>query len=170
MATALSDQRRSLQQEIASVLEKGPHRADPLPVAPKADPRAQPSAGAKPAADSGARLPNFPDWRAEQTAAQADAKRELMSFDFGTVVPQREDASAKALAAEAKPATETLAPKVDADKPETAEEFARIAVACWIEQQCRARSQWYRSAQRRGFPAVVARAGQAGRRCVCAGC
>ena len=106
MATALSDQRRSLQQEIASVLEKGPHRADPLPVAPKADARAQPGAGAKPAADSGARLPNFPDWRAEQTAAQADAKRELMSFDFGTVVPQREDAVRQGAAAEAKPAAE----------------------------------------------------------------
>ncbi len=35
VATALSDQRRSLQQEIASVLEKGPQRADPQPAAPK---------------------------------------------------------------------------------------------------------------------------------------
>ena len=30
VATALSDQRRSLQQEIASVLEKGPQRARPI--------------------------------------------------------------------------------------------------------------------------------------------
>ena len=30
VATALSDQRRSLQQEIASVLDKGPRRTEPL--------------------------------------------------------------------------------------------------------------------------------------------
>jgi len=118
VATALSDQRRSLQQEIASVLEKGPQRGDPLPIAPKADAHSLPGAGAKPVADTGSRLPNFPDWRAEQTAAQTDAKRELMSFDFGTVVPQREDASAKTPTAGAKPAGEPVAPKVDADKPE----------------------------------------------------
>jgi cell pole-organizing protein PopZ len=118
VATALSDQRRSLQQEIASVLEKGPQRGDPLPIAPKADAQSLPGAGAKPTVDSGARLPNFPDWRAEQAAAQTDAKRELMSFDFGTVVPQREGASAKIPAAEAKPAAEPVAPRVDADKLE----------------------------------------------------
>ncbi len=78
VATALSDQRRSLQQEIASVLEKGPRHADPLSEAPA------------PKVD-GPRLPNFPDWRNEAAAGQADGKRELMSFDFGTVVPQRED-------------------------------------------------------------------------------
>jgi cell pole-organizing protein PopZ len=118
VATALSDQRRSLQQEIASVLEKGPQRGDPLPIAPKADAQSLPGAGVKPTVDNGARLPNFPDWRAEQAAAQTDAKRELMSFDFGTVVPQREGAAAKTLAAEAKPAAEPVAPTVDADKLE----------------------------------------------------
>ncbi|MEO8420263.1 MAG: DUF2497 domain-containing protein [Hyphomicrobium sp.] len=124
VATALSDQRRSLQQEIASVLEKGPQRADPQPAASKADAHSISGAGSKPVTDSGGHLPNFPDWRAEQAAAQSDAKRELMSFDFGTVVPQREDASAKAAAAEAKPAAEPATSKVDTDKSEGRTEAA----------------------------------------------
>jgi cell pole-organizing protein PopZ len=121
-ATALSDQRRSLQQEIASVIEKGPRRADPLSEAPA--PRANPDAA--PAADSnGPRLPNFPDWRSEAAAGQPDGKRELMSFDFGTVVPQREDQSAKtAAAADAKlvaaqPSAEAEAPKTGAENAQS---------------------------------------------------
>jgi cell pole-organizing protein PopZ len=77
------------------------------------------------AADSnGPRLPNFPDWRSE-AAGQPDGKRELMSFDFGTVVPQRESQSAKsAPAADAKPvaaqpSAEAEAPKSGAGKAES---------------------------------------------------
>ncbi|MBC7831869.1 MAG: DUF2497 domain-containing protein [Hyphomicrobium sp.] len=104
VATALSDQRRSLQSEIASVLEKGPRGADAPNAASALSPRAD--SGPAPApSSSGHRLPSFPEWRAEQASAQPDNKRELMSFDFGTVVPQREEQSAKPqVAAEAKPA------------------------------------------------------------------
>ncbi len=90
-----------LQSEIASVLEKGPHRADAPNAASGLSPRAD--TGRAPGADTGGhRLPSFPEWRAEQASTQAENKRELMSFDFGTVVPQREEQSAK-VAAEAKP-------------------------------------------------------------------
>lgn len=113
VATALSDQRRSLQQEIASVIEKGPRHADPLSEAPA------------PAADSnGPRLPNFPDWRSEAAAGQVDGKRELMSFDFGTLVPQREDQSAKtAPAADAKPVA--AQPSAEAEAPKAGAENAQ---------------------------------------------
>ena len=58
-------------------------------------------------------MPSFPEWRAEQASTQAENKRELMSFDFGTVVPQREEQSAK-VAAEAKPT-----PKPDGEDSES---------------------------------------------------
>ena len=104
VATALSDQRRSLQSEIASVLENGPRGADAPNAASALNPRAD--TGRAPAASTGGhRLPSFPEWRAEQASAQPDNKRELMSFDFGTVVPQREEQTAKTQgAAETKPA------------------------------------------------------------------
>jgi cell pole-organizing protein PopZ len=109
VATALSDQRRSLQQEIASVLEKGPRNVDPLSETPatNANLHALPESGTVQGDTSGPRLPNFPDWRSEQTPVPPDGKRELLSFDFGTVVPQREDRSARSasVAADAKPAS-----------------------------------------------------------------
>jgi cell pole-organizing protein PopZ len=116
VATALSDQRRSLQSEIASVLEKGPRQADAANAASGLSPLAD--TGRAPAADPrGHRFPSFPEWRAEQVSAQPDGKRELMSFDFGTVVPQREEQSAKTQgAAEAKPVARPVTegtPKAD---------------------------------------------------------
>jgi cell pole-organizing protein PopZ len=122
VATALSDQRRSLQSEIASVLEKGPRGADAPNAASGLSPLAD--TGRAPAADtSGHRLPSFPEWRAEQASTQADNKRELMSFDFGTVVPQREERSAKTqIAAEAKPTARPVTeatPKADAEGSES---------------------------------------------------
>jgi cell pole-organizing protein PopZ len=126
VATALSDQRRSLQQEIASVLEKGPRHADPLSEvqATSANLHALPESGAAQGDTSGPRLPNFPDWRNEQTPVPPEGKRELLSFDFGTVVPQREDRSGKsaAVAADAKPASPASAEpasKGDSQKPES---------------------------------------------------
>jgi cell pole-organizing protein PopZ len=108
VATALSDQRRSLQSEIASALEKGPRGVDAPNAASALNPRAD--TGRTPVASPGGhRLPSFPEWRAEQAAAQPDNKRELMSFDFGTVVPQREEQSAKTqVGAEAKPAAQPV--------------------------------------------------------------
>jgi cell pole-organizing protein PopZ len=118
VATALSDQRRSIQQEIASVLDKSPRRTEPLSEASAPGSHRQAPPDAAPGADSnGPRLPNFPDWRNEAAASQPDGKRELMSFDFGTVVPQREDQSAKSTpAADAKSATQPSA-EVEASKP-----------------------------------------------------
>ena len=58
---------------------------------------ALPESGAAQGDTSGPRLPNFPDWRNEQPPVPPEGKRELLSFDFGTVVPQREDRSAKSL-------------------------------------------------------------------------
>jgi cell pole-organizing protein PopZ len=117
VATALSDQRRSLQQEIANVIEKGPHglSADALGEASTPDTtstnvgvaglHALPNAGSSPAPEtSGPRLPNFPDWRGESATGATEAKRELLSFDFGTVVPQRENETAKVSAPAAEPA------------------------------------------------------------------
>jgi cell pole-organizing protein PopZ len=124
VATALSDQRRSLQQEIASVLEKGPRHADPLSeaLATNANLHALPESGTVQGDTSGPRLPNFPDWRSEPTPVPPEGKRELLSFDFGTVVPQREDRSAKSSSADAKPASQASAEpasKADAQKLES---------------------------------------------------
>jgi cell pole-organizing protein PopZ len=126
VATALSDQRRSLQQEIASVLDKGPRNADPLSEAQttSANLHTLPESGAVQGDTSGPRLPNFPDWRNEQTPVPPEGKRELLSFDFGTVVPQREDRSAKSasVAADAKSASQANAEpasKADSQKLES---------------------------------------------------
>ncbi len=117
VATALSDQRRSLQAEIASVLEKGPRGADAPNAASALGPRAD--TGRAPGADTGGhRLPSFPEWRAEQASPQADNKRELMSFDFGTVVPQREEQSAKARPRPSRPHPQAT-PKADAENNES---------------------------------------------------
>jgi len=116
VATALSDQRRSIQQEIASVLDKSPRRTEPLSEVSAPGSHRQASPDAAPGADSnGPRLPNFPDWRNEAAASQPDGKRELMSFDFGTVVPQREEQAKSTLAADAKSAAQPSA-EVDASK------------------------------------------------------
>ena len=122
VATALSDQRRSLQAEVASVLEKGPRGADATNAASALGPRVD--SGRAPGADTGGhRLPSFPEWRPEQASVQPDNKRELMSFDFGTVVPQREEQSAKTQgAAEAKPAARPgtgTTPKADTENNES---------------------------------------------------
>ena len=92
VATALSDQRRSLQQEIASVLDKGPRRTDPLSEAARRRVAKRHRAVA-PAADGDAAPADSDGARA--APAQPTANVELLSFDFGTVVPQREDQSAK---------------------------------------------------------------------------
>lgn len=130
VATALSDQRRSLQQEIANVIEKGPRSlsADALGEASTPDTtstnvgvaglHALPNAGSSPAPEtSGPRLPNFPDWRGESATGAPEGKRELLSFDFGTVVPQREDQTAKVsapVAETAKPVTPQSSPTANA--------------------------------------------------------
>ena len=126
VATALSDQRRSLQQEIASVLDKGPRNAEPLSEAQttSANRHTLLESGAVQGDTSGPRLPNFPDWRNEQTPVPPEGKRELLSFDFGTVVPQREDRSAKSasVTADAKPASQVTAEpasKADTQKLES---------------------------------------------------
>ncbi len=108
VATTLSDQRRSLQQEIASVLEKGSRGniIDPLsgasathaaPAANRLDNVHQlPESPAAPsAAASGHRQANIGNWDTPQAPHANGEKRDLMSFDFGTVVPQRDSQGAK---------------------------------------------------------------------------
>ncbi len=112
VATALSDQRRSLQQEIASVLDKGARGTviDPLG-------QAAASQGT-PATDTGGpQMPNFPDWTNQPAAPAGDEKRDLMSYDFGTVVPQRETPAARS-APEARAAIDKAEIKPDAQPAE----------------------------------------------------
>ena len=67
---------------------------------------------------------------ARAAAGQPDGKRELLSFDFGTVVPQREDQSAKA-GADAKPAVVDETPRAEAEKAENkVEQSARSRACC----------------------------------------
>jgi cell pole-organizing protein PopZ len=123
VATALSDQRRSLQQEIATALEKGPRGTviDPLgyatgsqatPAAARGDGVRLPEGSASPApAGLDPQLPSFPSWNNQSAKPARDDSQELLSFDFGTVVPQQETSLKGASAgSEAKPS---------ADKPES---------------------------------------------------
>lgn len=123
VATALSDQRRSLQQEIATALEKGPRGTviDPLgfttglqstPAAARGEGVRLPEGSASPApAGKEPQLPSFPAWNNQSAKPARDDSPELMSFDFGTVVP-RQETSLKAA-----PATSEAKPS--ADKPES---------------------------------------------------
>jgi cell pole-organizing protein PopZ len=107
VATALSDQRRSLQAEIATALDKSPRGGnviDPLgEVSAQSKPAASrlgnvhpsPNTAPAPADTSGPRLPGFADRDREQPKQGSDDARDLLSFDFGTVVPQRESPAAK---------------------------------------------------------------------------
>jgi cell pole-organizing protein PopZ len=103
VATALSDQRRSLQQEIATALEKGPSRGtviDPLgfTTGPQSTPASARSEGvrlpdgsaATAPASPGPQLPNFPGVNSQSASPARDTSQEHMSFDFGTVVPQQD--------------------------------------------------------------------------------
>lgn len=139
VATALSDQRRSLQQEIASVLEKGPRaglvdpiaeasqsRSAPTPARPD-NVRALPEAAAPSRDTSGPRLPSFPDWRNEPVVPTSDDKQDLLSFDFGTVVPQRDAPGAKGAPAsgDVKAAGEKLETKAE---PQSGEDSRVISI------------------------------------------
>lgn len=101
VATALSDQRRSLQQDVIGALDRdsrfeGKNGFDALPnrAVSRLDNvhRLPETSGAQSAADvGGPRLPSFPEWRSGPASAELSAeKRDLLSFDFGTVVPKHE--------------------------------------------------------------------------------
>jgi cell pole-organizing protein PopZ len=123
VATALSDQRRSLQQEIATALEKGPRGTviDPLgfttgsqstPAAARGEGVRLPEGSASPApAGNEPQLPSFPGWNNQSAKPARDDNQELLSFDFGTVVPQQETSL------KAAPATGEAKPS--ADKPDS---------------------------------------------------
>ncbi|MTD96064.1 DUF2497 domain-containing protein [Hyphomicrobium sp. xq] len=122
VATALSDQRRSLQQEIATAIEKGPRGTviDPLgyatgsqstPAAARGEGVRLPEGSASPApAGNEPQLPSFPAWNQSAKPTRDDSP-ELLSFDFGTVVPQQETSL--------KAAPATSEGKPSADKPES---------------------------------------------------
>ncbi len=123
VATALSDQRRSLQQEIATALEKGPRGtvidplgfttgSQPTPAAARGDGVRLPEGSASPGpAGNEPQLPSFPAWNNQSAKPARDEGPELLSFDFGTVVPQQETSL------KAAPATSEAKPS--ADKPES---------------------------------------------------
>jgi cell pole-organizing protein PopZ len=119
VATALSDQRRSLQQEIATAIEKGPRGTviDPLgfttgspatPASARGDGVRLPDGPAAPA--PAALEPQLPSWNSQSAKPARDDNQGHLSFDFGTAVPQQ-DAIAKA----APPSSEA---KPSADKPD----------------------------------------------------
>jgi cell pole-organizing protein PopZ len=124
VATALSDQRRSLQQEIATALEKGPRGTviDPLgfttgsqstPAAARGDGVRLPEGSASSApVGNEPQLPSFPAWNNQSPKPARDDSPELLSFDFGTVVPQQETSLKAAPAtSEAKPSADKLESK-----------------------------------------------------------
>jgi cell pole-organizing protein PopZ len=119
VATGLSDQRRSLQREIADVLERGPfdqvNQARPSSSAQPTARNASPGAGGASQDKNGLRL-DMPGWRDEAAAPGGDGKREPMSFEFGTVVPQRTDDAGKSSPARAEK-SETKAGGPSAEEP-----------------------------------------------------
>jgi cell pole-organizing protein PopZ len=95
VATTLSDQRRALQQEIAEVLDKAPRNnleaLTELSAARNEATRSLLDDQAKKAGTSAATGQPAP----VSSPAGADAKPDLLGFDFGTMVPLKEDAKSK---------------------------------------------------------------------------
>ncbi len=124
VATALSDQRRSLQQEIASVIEKGPrNNLEALTELSQGRSSADTSSSTS---ARGSAAASKPSWRAEpegdMPAATAEPKQDhLLSFDFGTVVPKREEVQPKPQASDARwrPASALSIDSASADEPAT---------------------------------------------------
>lgn len=124
VATTLSDQRRSLQQEVVSALDKTPRsnldaltelssaRAEAFRTAPESrtDTTGEPA---------GPKLPGASDRTTDPASAPGEGKRDLLSFDFGNLVPQRDDQKASAAVPEAKPS---------ASSPGTASSAAALAI------------------------------------------
>ncbi|MFA5900307.1 MAG: DUF2497 domain-containing protein [Hyphomicrobium sp.] len=117
VATALSDQRRATPLEVASALEKTPRsnldaltelsavRGEALRAPAEVTARAAFSE-----ANGAAALPNIAEHRVDPTPQVGEGKRELLSFDFGSLVPQREERDEK------RPVAETKAPIVVPEK------------------------------------------------------
>jgi cell pole-organizing protein PopZ len=118
VATALSDQRKSLQQEIASVIDKGPrNNLEALTElsAGKADSiRSFGESRSTSAAKATAPLQETFDLGSVSPASGAGAPSDLLSFDFGTMVPLRDGGHSGAVKSEGKrdgaaPSSETNA-------------------------------------------------------------
>lgn len=106
VATALSDQRKSLQQEIASVIDKGPrNNLEALTElsAGKAD-SIRPFGEVRnaPAAKSSALLPDAIELGSVSPVPGQGTPSDLLSFDFGTMVPLRDGGHSGAVNGEAK--------------------------------------------------------------------
>lgn len=127
VATTLSDQRRSLQQEVASALDKTP-RSNLDALTELSSARAEASrplpegrAGST-NEQGGLRLPNPLDRASEPLTPAGEGKRDLLSFDFGTLVPQRDDLKAQSPATSTtSPASETPAAKADPKTDQSSE-------------------------------------------------
>lgn len=108
VATTQSDQRRALQQEVASALDKTPRsnldvlteissaRSEAVRVTPEIHLPSEPEE---------LKLPNTSERKADAVAAPGENKRDLLSIDFGNVVPQRDDQKSSPF-----PETKTSAP------------------------------------------------------------
>lgn len=108
VATTQSDQRRALQQEVASALDKTPRsnldvlteissaRSEAFRATPEIRFTSEPEEQ---------KLPTTSERKADAAAAPSENKRDLLSFDFGNVVPQRDDQKASPF-----PDTKTSAP------------------------------------------------------------
>lgn len=108
VATTQSDQRRALQQEVASALDKTPRsnldvlteissaRSEAFRATPEIRLTSEPEEQ---------KLPTTSERKADAVAAPSENKRDLLSFDFGNLVPQRDDQKASPF-----PETKTSAP------------------------------------------------------------
>ncbi|MEI9901341.1 MAG: hypothetical protein WDN31_15705 [Hyphomicrobium sp.] len=131
VATALSDQRRSLQQEIANVIEKGP-RNNLEALTEMSATRAVVADGNIAALGGGAAQSAAIAAVSGEPAQSASEAKDLLSFDFGTMVPRREDAQPKPPTGDAKrnasaptgvaaPAAEASAAKAEGKSEQPAE-------------------------------------------------
>jgi len=106
VATALSEQRRSLQQEVADAIDKGPRSN--LDALAKVSADRVGAARALSDGRGGASDPvlSGPSARRSEpgVTSPGEGKRDLMSFDFGAVVPQRPETQADTSSGETKSA------------------------------------------------------------------
>lgn len=135
VATALSEQRRSLEQDIGTAIEKTPRNNLEALAEVSAAARAD---AARATTEGRVSTPVEPKWplpagaserRSHAAAAVAEVKRDLLSFDFGTVVPYRDDVQVETQTEEAVtqetsfPATVSEAPVVKVESiPESFDE------------------------------------------------
>ncbi|HET6321308.1 MAG TPA: DUF2497 domain-containing protein [Hyphomicrobium sp.] len=120
VATTLSDQRRSLQHDVINALDRSGHSESHNGFTGSPNSRLDnvhrlsEAAGTQPGVDTGGlRLPSFPEWRSGPASAEVSGdSRDLLSFDFGTVIPKHEPLTVKSPA-------EAIEARLEVDKAGT---------------------------------------------------